>query len=44
MSGLTPFQAEVARLFFSLPAADGFLLAGGSDRAHPGSDRRVGLS
>ena len=29
MSGLTPFQAEVARLFFSLPAADGFLLAGG---------------
>ena len=29
MSGLTDFQAEVARLFFSLPAADGFLLAGG---------------
>ena len=29
MTGLTDFQAEVARLFFSLPAADGFLLAGG---------------
>lgn len=29
MSGLTEFQAEVARLFFSLPASDGFLLAGG---------------
>lgn len=29
MSGLTKFQAEVARLFFSLPASDGFLLAGG---------------
>jgi hypothetical protein len=29
VSGLTDFQAEVARLFFSLPAADGFLLAGG---------------
>lgn len=29
MSGLTDFQAEVARLFFSLPAAGGFLLAGG---------------
>jgi hypothetical protein len=29
MNGLTDFQAEVARLFFSLPAADGFLLAGG---------------
>jgi predicted nucleotidyltransferase component of viral defense system len=30
LSGLTEFQAEVARLFFSLPASDGFLLAGGS--------------
>lgn len=30
MSGLTGFQADVARLFFSLPAAEGFLLAGGS--------------
>ena len=29
LTGLTDFQAEVARLFFSLPAADGFLLAGG---------------
>lgn len=30
MSGLTEFQAEVARLFFSLPASEGFLLARGS--------------
>lgn len=30
MSGLTDFQIEVARLFFALPASDGFLLAGGS--------------
>lgn len=29
MSGLTEFQAEVVQLFFSLPASDGFLLAGG---------------
>lgn len=29
MSGLTDFQIEVTRLFFSLPASDGFLLAGG---------------
>lgn len=29
MSGLTDFQVEVARLFFSLPASRGFLLAGG---------------
>jgi hypothetical protein len=29
MSGLTKFQLEVAQLFFSLPASDGFLLAGG---------------
>lgn len=29
MSGLTDFQLEVTRLFFSLPASDGFLLAGG---------------
>lgn len=29
MSGLTDFQAEVTRLFFSLPASEGFLLAGG---------------
>lgn len=27
---LTPFQLAVARLFFSLPAAQGFLLAGGA--------------
>ena len=30
MSALTHFQAEVARLFFSLPASEGFLLAGGA--------------
>jgi hypothetical protein len=30
MSGLTRFHAEVAQLFFSLPASDGFLLAGGA--------------
>lgn len=29
MTGLTEFQADVARLFFSLPASEGFLLAGG---------------
>lgn len=29
MSGLTAFQVEVARLFFGLPASEGFLLAGG---------------
>ncbi len=29
MSGLTEFQVEVTRLFFSLPASEGFLLAGG---------------
>lgn len=29
MTGLTDFQADVARLFFSVPASDGFLLAGG---------------
>ncbi len=29
MSGLTDFQIEVTRLFFSLPASNGFLLAGG---------------
>lgn len=29
MSGLTDFQRDVTRLFFSLPASDGFLLAGG---------------
>lgn len=27
--GLTPYQIEVARMFFSLPASAGFLLAGG---------------
>jgi hypothetical protein len=27
-SALTAFQAEVARAFFTLPASDGFLLAG----------------
>ena len=30
MSGPTGFQAEITRLFFSLPASDGFLLAGGA--------------
>lgn len=30
MSGPTAFQAEVTRLFFSLPASNGFLLAGGA--------------
>lgn len=29
MSGLTPFQAEVARAFFGMESATGFLLAGG---------------
>ena len=29
MSGLSEFQIEVARLFFSLPASEGFLIAGG---------------
>jgi Nucleotidyl transferase AbiEii toxin, Type IV TA system len=29
-TGLTPFQIEVARLFFDLPASAGFLLAGGA--------------
>ena len=29
MSGLTDFQVDVAQIFFDLPAADGFLLAGG---------------
>ena len=28
--GLTPFQVQVARLFFELPASAGFLLAGGA--------------
>lgn len=27
---LTAFQVRVARLFFSLPASEGFLLAGGA--------------
>jgi hypothetical protein len=30
MSGLSAFQIEVARVFFALPASEGFLLAGGS--------------
>ena len=29
MSGLTVFQSKVARVFFLLPASEGFLLAGG---------------
>ena len=29
-TGLTLFQVEVARLFFGLPASEGFLLAGGA--------------
>ena len=29
LSGLTEFQIKVSQLFFSLPASDGFLLAGG---------------
>src|ERR1700728_3150299 len=28
--GLPPFQLEVARMFFALPASQGFLLAGGA--------------
>ncbi|MGH3925670.1 MAG: nucleotidyl transferase AbiEii/AbiGii toxin family protein, partial [Pseudonocardiaceae bacterium] len=28
--GLTSFQIQVAQLFFSLPASNGFLLAGGA--------------
>lgn len=42
MSGLTDFQAEVTRLFFSLPASEGFLLAGGGALLAAGlpSDRR----
>ena len=30
MSGLSAFQIDVARVFFALPASEGFLLAGGS--------------
>lgn len=30
---LTPFQIEVAQMFFSLPASAGFLLAGGAAEA-----------
>ena len=30
MPDLTDFQLEVTRLFFSLPASKGFLLAGGA--------------
>jgi hypothetical protein len=40
-SPLTAFQIEVARLFFGLPASDGFLLAGGPSKG-PG-DRQPGL-
>lgn len=29
MNRLTPFQSEVARLFFSLPSSNGYLLTGG---------------
>ena len=29
MSGPSAFQIEVAKLFFSLPASEGFLIAGG---------------
>ena len=39
-SALTPLQVEVIGLFFSLPASDGFLLAGGAALvAHGLSDR-----
>lgn len=34
-AGLTAFQVSVATLFFSLPASDGFLLAGGGAHASP---------
>jgi hypothetical protein len=35
MPDLTDFQLEVTRLFFSLPASKGFLLAGGAgQRGH----------
>ena len=38
--GLSPFQLEVAQLFFSLPASTGFLLAGGAALlAHRLTDR-----
>jgi hypothetical protein len=30
LSGLSAFQIDVARVFFALPASEGFLLAGGS--------------
>ncbi len=35
--GLPPFQLEVARMFFALPASKGFLLAGGSSAARHSS-------
>lgn len=39
-SPITDFQAEVARLFFALPEADSFLLAGGlALAAHGLTDR-----
>ena len=34
-SDLSAFQLEVARLFFALPASQGFLLAGGAALQHP---------
>ena len=40
LSGLTEFQVEVSRLFFSLPASDGFLLAGGGALLASGLSQR----
>lgn len=40
MSGPTAFQIEVARMFFSLTASDGFLLAGGGALLASGLTRR----
>jgi len=39
-TGLTAFQLAVASLFFSLPASDGFLLAGGAALALQGLTSR----
>jgi len=37
--GLPPFQLEVARMFFALPASRGFLLAG-EQRCSPSTSRQ----
>jgi len=38
--GLPPFQLEVARMFFALPASRGFLLAGGGQRCSRSTSRQ----